>query len=669
MRRLPLFRLLALACATVATAPVFAADALPAIASFFETPRVSMVALSPKGGYVAMAVVLPDGSQGIVIRETANPNKATMVTRVDPARMGLTAIHWVNEKRVGYTVKNVLKNAQTYLDEFAVDIDGENLRHLINGDWRHSNTPATGTMLASRTLTTDYSYYGPTTDGSDDILVEKAIWNNIDPTPESSRLYRLNTNTQRLSSTYDGAQPPHTQGWLTDNDAVPRLATSVVKGRCITSYRTPQATTWTEIDAGTCLEDKRFTPLFFDGANTLYVKAAHNGYAALYSYDLKTMKMAAEPLVATAGFDFTGYAETDTTSKRMVGLHLITDARTTVWFNAALKADQAKVDAALPNSINTITCAADCLAAPVLLVRADSDRQPTEYVLYTRATGALVGLGSSHPDIKPVQMGERSFHRYTARDGRAIPAYVTMPAGAATGPRPTVVLVHGGPHARGSSWEWNDEAAFLASRGYVVIQPEFRGSAGFGVDHFQAGFKQWGGTMQDDLADAAQWAVKQGWSDPKRIGIMGASYGGYATLMGLIKDPQTFRAGVAWAGVTDLDLMFTSAVSDASEESLGYSMRTTVGDPDTDAAQFRQNSPLRRAAELKQPLLLAHGADDRRVPLEHASSFLSAVKGHNPQSKLIVYDNEGHGWRNEATRLAFWKEVETFLDTNLKQAK
>ena len=661
--------LLALACAALPAYSALAAAPLPAVASFFETPRIDLVSLSPKGGYVAMAVMLPDGTQGVVIRETANPTKAQMVTRVDPARVGLYAIHWVSEKRLGYTVKNVLKNAETYLDEFAIDVDGQNLTHLINGDWRYRNTPATGTMLASRTLTTAYAYHSAIYDGSDDILVEKSIWNNIDPTPESSRLYRLNTRTQRLASTYDGPQPPRTQYWLTDNDGVPRIATSVIKGRCITSYRTPQATTWTEIDSGTCLGDKRFTPLFFDGSDILYVQAGYKGLAALYRYDLKTMKLADEPLVETTGFDFSGTAQIDYTSKRMVGLHLTTDARTTVWLNSALKADQVKIDAALPGSINTIECAADCVAAPVLLVRVDTDRRPTEYVLYTRTTGALIGLGSGHPDLKPAQMGERSFHHYQARDGRSIPVYVTVPAAPATGPRPTVVLVHGGPTARGSSWEWDAEAAFLASRGYVVIQPEFRGGSGFGSEHLEAGFKQWGGAMQDDLADAAQWAVKQGWSDPKRIGIMGASYGGYATLMGLIKDPQIFRAGVAWAGVTDLALRFTSTTSDASEETLGYALRTLIGDPDADAEMFRHNSPLNRAAELKQPLLLAHGADDRRVPLEHATRFFGAVKDHNPQARLIVYDNEGHGWRGEATRLAFWKEVETFLDANLKQAK
>ena len=135
-----------------------------------------------------------------------------------------------------------------------------------------------------------------------------------------------------------------------------------------------------------------------------------------------------------------------------------------------------------------------------------------------------------------------------------------------------------------------------------MIQPEFRGGTGFGNDHLNAGVREWGGTMQDDLADAAHWAVNQGWADSQRIGIMGASYGGYATLMGLIKDPQVFRAGVAWSGVTDLGLLFTSLRSDATEEQLDYGMRATIGDPEQDAAAFRTNSPLRRAAELKQPL-------------------------------------------------------------------
>jgi len=360
----------------------------------------------------------------------------------------------------------------------------------------------------------------------------------------------------------------------------------------------------------------------------------------------------------------------DYASRRLVGLHLYTDAGTTYWMNPALKAEQAKIDAMLTTTNNSVFCAEECLTAPVLLVVASSDRQPRQYIIYHRDSGKMDGLGYAHPDIKAAEMGLRDFHRFTARDGRSIPAYVTLPPGKARGPLPAVVLVHGGPAVRGAYWDWDNEAQFLATRGYVVIQPEFRGGTGFGTDHFAAGLKQWGMAMQDDLADAAQWAVKQGWADPKRIAIMGASYGSYATLMGLIQNPDVFRCGVEWAGVTDIDLLFTTSYSDASQEDLKYSMRTLIGDPDNpaDAARFRQHSPLARAAELKQPLLMAHGVEDKRVPIVHATRFYDAVKRSNPNVELITYVNEGHGWRHDDNRIAFWQQVEAFLDKNLKQA-
>nr|WP_315216994.1 alpha/beta fold hydrolase [uncultured Duganella sp.] len=671
MRRSRLHLLAAALCAATLHHAAAAND-LPAVASFFQTARVGLVTLSPKGGYVAQANILPDGSQALVVRETADLSKYTVVSRVDPTMVGISAIHWISENRVGYTLKNMHLGARTNLDEFAIDRDGKNQRHLINGNWAHNREPGIGSMIGSRTLTADYGFHSAPQDGSDDILVEKYTWNNVDIAPVSSRLFRLNTRTSQISSTFEGAQPQATGRWITDANGVPRVTQSRVKGHCIVSYRKPDATSWTEIDNGTCYEHQRFTPLFMDGLNTLYVRANYKGYSAPFRYNLTTMKIDPEPIIETPGFDFLGSPEMDHTSKRMMGIHLETDAETTVWFNPVMKAEQAKIDAALPGNINTVECASDCLGSPVLLIKSETDRRPADYVLYTRATGQLVGLGNIHPDIVPAQMGARSFHHYTARDGRSIPAYVTLPAGKADGPRPAIVLVHGGPHVRGASWAWEPEAAFLASRGYVVIQPEFRGSTGFGFAHFKAGWKQWGGTMQDDLADAAQWAVKQGWADPKRVGIMGASYGGYATLMGLIKHPQVFRAGVEWAGVTDIELMFTSIESDASEENLGYSMRTLIGDPDSaaDAEMFRKNSPLLRAAELKQPLLMAHGVDDRRVPLEHGRRFGNAVKANNNNNvTAIYYDNESHGWRNEKNRVDFWKQVEAFLDKNLKNAQ
>jgi len=640
--------------------------AAPGVASFFQSPKISNVELSPQGGYVAAVVGLADGVTVLAVRDTSDLSRYKVILKTTDQEH-ITAVHWINENRIGFTIKNLRIEFLGNQDEMAADRDGANLTHLISGNWEHQRE-ATGRAIKAPLLTADYAFFDVAHDGSDDILVEKYSWNEIDPAPDHSRLYRLNTRTRQLHGALEGNQPRAVQWWGTDTSDVPRLTISQQNGRCITSYRGAADNAWRELDNGVCYLDRRFTPQFFDGDDTLYVRASHQGYGALFRYDLKTMKMDKQPFISVQGFDFEGSAEMDYDSRRLMGVHLQTDAGTTYWLNPAMKAEQAKIDSMLPATTNTLHCARACLKAPVVLVVSSSDRQPNQYIIYHRASGKLEALGVTHPDINAEQMGLRDFHRYRARDGRSIPAYVTLPPGDAAGPRPAVVLVHGGPNVRGAYWDWDDEAQFLASRGYVVIQPEFRGSTGFGWDHFSAGLKQWGMSMQDDLADAAQWAVKQGWADPKRVAIMGASYGGYATLMGLIKHPDIFRCGVEWAGVTDIGLRFNTPQSDASQETLNYSLRTLIGDPDQDAEQFRKHSPLLRAAELGQPLLMAHGLEDRRVPVEHAQRFYDAVKRRNSNVELITYYNEGHGWRHQDNRIAFWQRVEAFLERHLRQA-
>ena len=644
-----------------------AADAPPGTASFFKDPAISFVSLSPQGHYVAMVTILDNGRQALAVRDTADLKKLTVPVSAD-SNAKIMSVHWINENRIGFTFKNYRTEFESNLDEFAVDRDGANQTRLISGNWRHQQN-IVGSTIKDKVLTADYAFFDVTHDGSDDIIVAKYSWNGIDMHPDASHLFRLDTRTRRLRGMLDGAQPAHAIDWLPDANDQPRIVTAQAQGRCITYYHAQAGDKWDEMVNVDCTHDDKFSPLFFDGADTLYVKASYKGYGSLFRYDVKTMKMAKEPFLSVPGFDFRGEPVLDYASKRLLGIHLEADARTTVWLDPRLTALQKKIDALLPQTTNSIDCAADCLNAPVVLVKSSSDRQPLEYFIYTQASGAIIGLGGTHPDIKPQQMGLRDFYHYTARDGMSIPVYVTMPPGSAKGPRPTVVLVHGGPSVRGGFWEWDQEAQFLASRGYVVIQADYRGSAGFGYRHYQAGWKQWGQSMQDDLADAALWAVKQGWADPRRIAIMGASYGGYATLMGLIKNPEIFRCGVDWAGVTDLNLMFTTAEDDASQERLQYGMRTLIGDPEKDAAMFVQNSPLPNADKLKQPLLLAHGAQDVRVPLVHATKFRDAVAKNNRQVEWLVYSDEGHGWRHEENSIDFWNHVDAFLDKNLKHAQ
>lgn len=343
----------------------------------------------------------------------------------------------------------------------------------------------------------------------------------------------------------------------------------------------------------------------------------------------------------------------------------------TTWLTSAARTGstpraqiQAQIDRLLPDTNNLIDCG-NCDQPRVVLVSASSDRQPVSFLLFDVAAGTLKPLAGSRPWIKPPTMAAREFKHFAARDGLSIPVHVTRPADQA-GPAPMVVLVHGGPWARGPGWTWEPQSQFLASRGYVVVEPEFRSSTGYGGKLFRAGWKQWGLAMQDDVTDAARWALAQGFADPKRICIAGASYGGYATLMGLIREPGLFRCGVEWVGVSDIDLVFATNWHLDIDNARDFGMPVLIGDRETDAAQFAATSPLRLASGLKQPLLMAYGGLDGTVTLAHGTKMRNALRAHNPNVEWIEYPDEGHGWMLEANRVDFWRCVEVFLDKHLK---
>jgi len=640
------------------------ADGLPSVESFFKNPVTTLAVISPLGNYVAYVSTSDDGVQTLAVRETADLNKGNAVTTSDTGDRILT-LYWVNENRLVFEIKRYSTEFLGGIDTVAVNRDGSNLALLISANYGHTQQ-STGSNITSRILTADYGFFRTTHNGGDDIIVEKINYANAVREVDGTRLFRLNTKTQRLTELLDTTQPHNVLGWVIDPDDIPRIAFSRKQGVCTVSYLVPDSNTWSELATGDCLDGHVFSPFFFESADSLFAIKSYNGFDSLYRYDLRKKELAKEPLLNLPGMDFIGGLITDYVAKKVIGINYDGDAKATYWIDQKYKGIQQKIDKALNTTNNFISCGTDCLNAPAVLIKSVSDRQPTEYFIYNIAQDKLTAIGAQNPKIKPTQMGMRDFAHFTARDGLNIPVYITLPPGKAIGPMAAIVLVHGGPWVRGSSWEWESEAQFLASRGYVVIQPEFRGSRGFGQAFFKAGWKQWGLTMQDDLADAALWAEKKGWADPKRIGIMGASYGGYATLMGLIKNPEIFRCGVEWSGVTDLTLRYNTPQDDASLEVLSYDLKTMVGDPVADAEMFKQNSPLQNTGKLTQPLLIAHGGMDRRVPIVHASDLYRAIESHNKNVEWIVYNDEAHGWYHENNRIDFWNHVEVFLDKNLK---
>ena len=341
------------------------------------------------------------------------------------------------------------------------------------------------------------------------------------------------------------------------------------------------------------------------------------------------------------------------------------DATGVAWLDPELKALQEAVDKQLTGTNNVFVCRR-CSQAKHFIVTAYSDRQPAAYFLLDRETRKLRLIGATYPWLDSRLLAEQDVVRIKARDGLEIPTYITKPKG--KGPWPTVVMVHGGPFVRGHQWGFSPDAQFLASRGYLVIEPEFRGSTGYGDRHFKAGWKQWGLGMQDDVTDVTRWAIQQGHADPRRVAIAGASYGGYATMMGLVKEPDLYKAGINWVGVTDIELMYDIGWSDFSgSQWMRFGMPRMVGDPKKDAEQLKATSPLQQAHRIKQPVLMAYGEEDLRVPLPHGTKMRDAlVRAGNKQVEWVQYKDEGHGFVLLENNVDFWSRVERFLAQHLK---
>lgn len=518
-------------------------------------------------------------------------------------------------------------------------------------------------LYNERVLDWNWQMYATLGDGSPDVVVAQYEFNARDELYQRT-ISRLSTRTGLRQPLSEGA-PAHVLHWALDAKGVPRAAVASTDGRFSVYRRGSVDAPWSLLVEGNAYTEGAPALLGIGARDELYLTASVQGFSALMRLEPGQAFNEARAILRLDGYDFGGQLVSDRQSQQVLGAQFETDAPGVVWFDEGMKAIQAAVDQALPNSVNTLDCQR-CGTTERVLITAEYDRKPKEFYVYHRASKRVQALFPSRPWFRGAQMGERDMHRYPARDGLSIPLLVTRPAGK-SGPRPAVVLVHGGPYVRGTHWPWEAQAQFLASRGYVVLEPEFRGSDGYGFAHFRAGWKQWGLAMQDDIADGLAWAVKQGWVDPGKVCIAGASYGGYAALMGLAKHPDLYQCAVSWAGVTDINLMYSITWSDFSNEWKSYGMPVLVGDPVQDAEQLKATSPVLLARKMRQPILLAYGTDDQRVPLKHGAAFRDAVQATNRDVEWVTYPDEGHGWLMLETQVDFWSRVEKFLERNLQR--
>lgn len=422
-------------------------------------------------------------------------------------------------------------------------------------------------------------------------------------------------------------------------------------------YRASATDEWEKL-AEFSIKDDYWVPVYVqDAPGKLAIRSriGRDTYA-LFEYDVKTHTIG-EMMVGHPTLDIVLADGIDEQTVDRVVTHGMQLQQT--WFDPAWARLQAAIDKALPGKINQLS------GDPTkrVLIYSSSDIDPGSWYLLTIDKMSLQQIALRQPLIDPAAMHRKEIIEYPAADGLKIPAYLTRPANS-TSLQPAVILIHGGPIAR-DSWDWDAEVQLLASRGYVVLQPQFRGSSGFGRKFEAAGFGQWGMAMQDDVTAGVQYLVREGIADPKRICIYGASYGGYAAMWGLVKTPELYRCGISFAGVSDIEYMWKDRSDSASNKVAREMMASRIGDVRIQQSQFAEVSPLRHVDKIQAPVLLMHGEKDERVPIAHGKKMKAALEAQGKQVEWHTFEEEGHGISYIRNKVDYYETLLNFLHKHI----
>jgi dienelactone hydrolase len=296
-----------------------------------------------------------------------------------------------------------------------------------------------------------------------------------------------------------------------------------------------------------------------------------------------------------------------------------------------------------------------------LLFSTASDRNPGSYYLIDTHTYKVRKLFDADPSIEPDQMAERRSLRFKSSDGTELEAILTIPKHAELANLPMVLLPHGGPIEVNDDWFYDNDSQFLASRGYLVLQVNYRGSSGRGANFIESGYHQWGTGIQRDLIDAVKWVISEKYADPKRICVFGSSFGGYAAMMTVIRAPGLFKCAIGYAGIYDMAMRYKKG--DTQESKGGRSaLRVQMGD---DVADLDANSPDKLADKIDVPVLLIHGEEDQRAPIEQAKAMRAALESAHKPYEWLVKPGEGHGFYDEKNNIELYTRLQQFLEKNI----
>jgi len=614
-------------------APAAAKPALIPVADFAALPLLSKPLLSPNGHRIAARKVA-EGKTTIVVLDADRPEAAPRL--IDLGKAHVAGLTWAGDQRLLLTVLSERHIYHVdvdipYLRLIAIDVDtgasrlvDQKSHGTYAGDVLYTDPTGAWALVASQTDSWVY--------------------------PSVKRVDLATGDSTIVEKPRDGVWD-----WYADEHGVVRAGVSYNNRRWTVWYRDKPGDKLQAIRGKfEKADDSAVDRFIFRGSNSWIVTNERTGRFGLYKYDTKTGSIG-EPIFEhpEVDIDFPVYNDATGSIRAVV----YEDDRYRVhWFDPDLQALQAKVDKALPSTVNLpIDSSADDKRA---LIFASGASDPGRYFLLDRTTRQMHAVVAPYPRINPDQLSEVKPIRYQTRDGLSLRGYLTLPRGREAKGLPLILMPHGGPFAR-DDWEYDPWVQFLANRGYAVLQPAFRGSTGYGKQLVEKGYGEWGRRMQDDLDDAVDWLAKSGQIDAKRVCIVGGSYGGYAAMWGAIRNPERYRCAVSMAGVSDLSALLRYDRQFFSATRYFREWRAKIAG--TDDANLGAVSPIHFVDRVKVPLFIAHGEEDETVPPAQSHAMVDALTKAGADVTSAFYKDSGHGFDSSADLEDWLKRLEAFL--------
>lgn len=656
---------LAEAAADTATKPASApAPATPASGpltprEIFGDPRVSSPRLSPSGRYLAFLQRVDD-IDSVVVLDLSKPDAAPTGVTFKDKHVSLNWVRWKADDRfvLGVTLlqiwyedkKRKTVSAWKY-GKFMIASDRDGGRQTIMLKSDKTAAQRTGQVM---------ELLDPLKGDPDHILA-------VADTDGVSSVWRadIHTGAAQMVEKGDGG----TIGWDTDS-AGAVVGRTEAWGQTLTLQgRAPGETRWTDVvklkpkTLKTELADFEFLAPGERAATSYVAIAPKDGepgeYRSLHLYDFKTHTVGPD-LAPDLKADVTSIVTSEDTN-RLTGVCYVAELQRCEFKDPKVQANMRGLSRFFHDA-KTLTLISWTDDARWSLVEATGPDDPGSYFIYDWKDHQVRPLGNRYVDLGPARLGRRTPWSFKSPDAVVIPGYLTYPPNPPAGPLPLVVLPHGGPMSR-DKLDFDAWSQLLASHGYLVFQPNFRGSGGMGRTWLQAGYRKWAGLMQDDIFHGVEALIAEGKADKARICVFGASYGGYAALMQGALHPQAYRCVVSWAGVTDIPRLLRSdrGVEGADSYAYRYELKE-LGDPEADKQKLIDDSPLRFAADYKPPVFLLHGKDDTIVRPDQSQEMEKALKKAGKSVKLLLVDGEGHpNWTLDNQEKAF-QQVIAFLD-------